>query len=114
MNPTCGPLPWVTTTPQPDATRPAMCRAVSRAFVVLLGDGAALAVEDERVAADRDDRATIGRHASTASRVAAVPPLTPRVSPSAVSAAAKHASGARAMPAPIWPDARLRDARCPC
>ena len=32
MKPTCGPLPWVTTTPQPVATIAAMWRAVSRAF----------------------------------------------------------------------------------
>ena len=32
MKPTCGPLPWVTTTPQPVATSAAMWRAVSRAF----------------------------------------------------------------------------------
>ena len=67
--------------------------------LVLLGDRAALAVEDQRVPADRDrppddpsGQAPV--HDRLASpRAAARPPI----------AAAKQASGARAIPAPIWP-----------
>src|SRR5262249_26414487 len=65
------------------------------AVLELLGDRAALTVADQRVAADGDQHRGPSRHTGAVT--------TPTSAASAASAAWKHPSGARAMPAPIWP-----------
>src|SRR5262245_62277913 len=65
------------------------------AVLELLGDRAALTVADQGVAADGDEHRGRGRHTGTVT--------TPSAAASAASAAWKHSTGARAMPAPIWP-----------
>src|SRR5439155_21532821 len=61
--------------------------------VDLLGDRSLLPVEDQRVAADRHHGA-VGRHAAAP---------TPKLRARARTPSSKQASGARAIPAPIWP-----------
>ena len=56
MNPTCGPLPWVSTTRQPSLTSAATCLRGLAGVLELLGDGAALALQNQGVAADGDHR----------------------------------------------------------
>ena len=92
MKPTCGPLPCVTTTFQPASIMSAMSLGELAHLVVLVEDRLVLAIADQRVAADRDDGES----------VASSLPLSAR-SASAATAWVKHASGARVMPAPIWP-----------
>src|SRR5262249_8125783 len=85
------------------------------AVLELLGDRSALALADERVAADRDQRGAIpaggeGRPVHLLGRLCprlrarqARPPPAPSSVARARKAAAKHWRGARAMPAPICP-----------
>ena len=61
MKPICGPLPCVTTTFQPLSIMSAMWCAVSAAACVLVGDGLVVLVADQRVAANRHDRKSLGR-----------------------------------------------------
>ena len=61
--PTCGPLPWVSTTSCARATRAIAPRGLDRVRR-LLGPGPALVLADQRVAAERDDDA----HATRPSR----------------------------------------------
>ncbi len=98
MKPTCGPLPCVTTTPQPVATSAAMWRAVSRAFSYCSS------IEPRwpsRMSA-------LPPIATTARRSIVMPQprwARPRraSAPRAAIALEKQASGARAIPAPICP-----------
>src|SRR5437762_2970923 len=79
-----------------------MARGLDR-IVVLLGDRAALALEDEGIAPDRDDGSTVdvsGRDAFSRAH-GTLSGVT--VCASCRSASSKQPNGARAMPAPIWP-----------